>query len=189
MKAKTRNPFVDLIVGTIKFVVVGVYRLFFGWWIGPLQAKGVRTSLESRVLQDLAFVFEGGEAHFLPTHNTQPALNVIVVESDGILLRIAHNRGQDFVDVSPRDRTEWEPVSLVLMALDAKGPIVGFEDVPPYISFLTLSELAPQLRPRFENLKRAYSPNEYAATKQVLQRISSFPRYAQTSVLTRQTSR
>jgi hypothetical protein len=176
----------DLFVGAIKFVVVGVYRVFFGWWLSGIQERSVLRRLKGRVRREFGFLFKREGAHFVPNNAIYQADQVVTVAADGVLLRISHHHGEDFVDIAPQHaEREWEPISFALMALVASQTT---EDVPAYISFLLLSELAPLLNSRFEELKKAYSPGEYTNTKQVLERIHSFSRYSRTSVLSRKSN-
>jgi hypothetical protein len=111
------------------------------------------------------------------------------VEIGDLLLRIAHDRGEDFVDVAPQHAPkEWEPIALALMAIKAKLPVVALDDLPARPSFLGLSELAPQLKSQFTQLNAAYSIARYPNTKQILEIIHSFPQYSRLGVLVRKES-
>ena len=169
-KQKASNVLADLFVGATKLVVVGVYRVFFGWWLGGIQERSVQRRLKSRVRREFGFLFKNEVAQFVQNDAPYPGGQVVTLAADGMLLRIAHHHGEDLVDIAPQHAArEWEPISFALMALDATQTT---EDIPVYISFLSLSELAPLLNSRFEELKKAYAPSEYANTKRMLERIS-----------------
>lgn len=174
----------DLFVGAMKFIVIGVYRVFFGWWLGGIQERSVLRRLKIRVRREFAFLFKHEGAHFVLNDAIYQGGHVVTLAADGVLIRIAHHHREDFVDIAPQHAArEWEPISFALMALDAKKTSGDTEDVRPYISFLSLSEIGPLLNSRFEELKKAYSVSEYPSTKQVLERIRGVKRYSEIGVL------
>jgi hypothetical protein len=186
---KAANASANLLVGAIKFIIVGIYRVFFGWWLGGIQERSIVRRLKGRARREFGFLFKYEGAQFVPNDAIYEAGHVVTVAADEVLLRIAHHHGEDFVDIAPRHAArEWEPISFALMALDAKQPILKVEDVPAYVSFLSLSELASLLESRFKELKKAHSPSDYPLTRQILNTIRSFSRYSRTGVLFRRSN-
>jgi len=110
--------------------------------------------LKRQVMRDLPFLFKTFGAKFVST---------------GL-----RDRWEYFLAVAPfHAPTEWEPISVAHMAITATRPIYTAEDLPPALLFISLSELAPLLESEFELLQKAYSEENYAATKPVLQKIDN----------------
>jgi len=176
----------DLVIRAIGFLVVGVYRLFFAWWLDGLLSGRSEERLKNRVRDNLGFLFSEHNGQFTKNDRVCRWGNVVSLEAGGVLFRIGHHRGEDFVDVtSPRTPSDWEPVGIALMAIDAKQPITTSEDLPVSPSFLVLSEIAPLLRSRFADLEEAYSVDRYPTTKRTLETIHAFPRYGRVGMLAR----
>jgi hypothetical protein len=180
------NSFIDLIIGTIKFIVVGSYRLIFAWWLGNLLDKRAEQHLKHRVRHDLGFLFSDFAGRFVRNDKSYPGGRVVTLETGNVLLRIAHDRGEDFVDLAPQSEPrEWEALALGLMAIRVNPPVTMAENLPPRPSFLALSDIAPQLKSQFAQLNEAYAAGKYQSTKQTLEMIHGLQPYGRMGVLVR----
>ena len=176
----------DLVIRTVGFLVVGVYRLFFAWWLDGLLARRSEKRLQDRVRNNLGFLFSEHNGQFMQNDCVYRWKDVISLGAGGVLFRISHHHGEDFVDVtSPRAPRDWEPVGIALMAIDATQPVITSEDLPTSPTLLALSEIAPLLESRFADLEEAYSAERYPVTKRTLETIHTFPRYARAGMLIR----
>jgi hypothetical protein len=166
--------------------VVGTYRVFFAWWLDNVLARQAEKRLRNRVSHGLAFLFTEHGARFVPNDAVYRGGKVVTLEVDGLLVRAAHDRGEDFLDIAPRQApNEWEQIGLALMAVEAGQPVASKGDLLKYPSFLTLLEVEPLLKSRFAELKRAYSPGQYSTTKRTLEAIYSDLKHAQVGMLVR----
>jgi hypothetical protein len=137
-----------------------------------LLPKRGDVDLEGRVRNDMAFLFE--EHGATVSANTLQAFgnSEITVTVGNLEFQFAKNdRDQEFkVRVAPSNGTGvWELPHVALAAStgeDAATLIVpiSYNDDPAAVSYIGLTRLAAELKPRFERLNRAFAPENYPAT-------------------------
>ena len=134
--------------------------------------KSGDVDLERRVRHDLAFLFE--EHGATVSANTLEAFgnSEIMVIAGNLEFKFAKNdRDQEFrVVVAPRNgHGVWELLHVALAASTGEDAAtltvpISYNDDPAMLSYIGLTTLAAELKPRFERLNRAFAPENYPAT-------------------------
>jgi len=137
-----------------------------------LLPKNGDVDLERRVRRDPAFLFEEHGATI--TANTLEAFgnSEIMVIAGNLEFKFAKNeRDQEFrVVVAPRNgHGVWELLHVALAASTGEDAAtltfpISYNDDPAMLSYIGLTALAAELKPRFEHLNRAFAPENYPAT-------------------------
>lgn len=131
------------------------------------------TGLEKRVRRDLAFLFEEYGAE-VTANTVEPFGNSeVMVETGSLVLNFAINeRDAEYqVLVAPRDgHGVWELLHVALAAATGEDPNdliapFAYSDSPSSPNYLGLTRVAAVLRPRLDQLERAFTPGNYPATR------------------------
>ena len=138
-----------------------------GWLKNMLHGDAeVRKQFTEQIHRDFAFLFAEHGAKIVPNDKEYPPMfdnALVTVESCRLRFRFVQDRGEQRVDVAPLECPgAWEELDFVLMAIDPNG------DKP---AWATLSDLAEILRVRLAQVERAFSREQYDATRERLAEI------------------
>jgi hypothetical protein len=135
--------------------------------------KSGDVDLERLVRRDLAFLFEENQATVSANTIEGFGNSQLTVAVGNLEFEFAKNdRDQQFqVTVGPRNgKGIWELLHVALAASTGEDAAaltvpISYNDDPATLSYIGLINLARLLRPRFENLNRAFAPENYPATR------------------------
>ena len=137
----------------------------------PLS-RGGAADLEERVRRDLKFLFEEhGATVRANTLDTFGSSEITVAVGNLEFQFVRDERNQEFqVAVAPQNgHGVWELLHVALAASTGEdaGTLtvpLSFSDDPATLSYIGLAHLAVVLKPRLEQLNRAFAPENYPAT-------------------------
>jgi hypothetical protein len=147
-------------------IVVPAYKLLFGWLDRRLASKNQeRLAAEIRLV--LPFLFTEGHGEIAPNEGVPfpPPFDYafVTVSFDRFLLRFARGRGELTIGVAPVFApTEWHDLSLILGLMENSTDFTRR-------SFRDLSEVSKTLRPRWQEIGRFLSVEQFKNAKDRLE--------------------
>ncbi len=136
------------------------------------KAKQSDVAFEQRVRRDLDFLFSGHRATVIANTVEPFGISELIVETPTVTLKFTNNkRDADYrIMVAPRKVDGvWELLNVALAAStgdEANSLIVPvyYDDEPTQLSYVGLTRVAEIMKPRFAQLERAFTPENYPAT-------------------------
>ena len=136
------------------------------------QARTKDLDLEERVRRDLAFLFDQYEAKIGSNTREDHGSSQLSIVVGNLEFQFEKNdRGvENTALVGPRNgHGIWELLVVALAASTGEDPMtlkfpISYSGDPAGLSYVGLSRLASVLKPRFDRLNEAFSPENYPAT-------------------------
>lgn len=151
------------VLGSLALIIVGpfvlAYKLFFGWWLGPLLDWHYEKKLRERVRTDLAFLFLDFDGRFVANERTDQYATFVTVEAADMRLVISQHHGDYGISVARRDAPEKNESleSILAFIYEKEGPLHR----PTYV---TLEDLGRLLREKFNQVQMALSEERFPDT-------------------------
>jgi len=141
------------------------FKLFLGWWLGPLLNRHYEKELRQKVRTDLYFLFQDFDGRFVRNVRRDKSATIVTVETADLRVVISRHHGDYGIGVARRDRPEnRESLDSILGAIYERE---GSLHKPTYVN---LADLGTLFREKFQQVQAALSGEHYPETLAAIDR-------------------
>ena len=153
----------DLPLAVIGFLIIGIDKVFFSWWLSKRLAGRNDQVLAEGIKENLEFLFTDYDGQVVPNEKQTPPYfdwaQATVVTAD-LRFNFTRDRGIIFANVAPKQAPkDWQELSAVLTA------IAIADGAEREVEFTRLPTIAVELKPQMLRVKDALSDRNFEGTK------------------------